>query len=318
MILTRQDVQQVLTMDAAVEAVQRAFAASAGDGDAQTPPKMLLTLDKHAGDFRAMPAYLDGSVGVKWVNSHPKNPTRHGLPSVMGMYILSDPDTALPLAVMDATLLTAVRTGAAAAVASKHLARKSPTSLGIIGCGAQAPFLLAAHQVVFGDLDLYVADAVEQRASAFAAEANGSVGSAEQVAGCDIVCTATTARAPVVAEKSWVRQGAHINAVGADAPGKQELSPDILAAAKVVVDDYEQATEAGELNVAVHAGVYARGRIYGTIGEIVVGKKPGRCSAEEITLFDSTGMSIQDIALARLIYDVARQRGVGTEAQFVS
>ena len=136
-ILTGSQVSEVLGMDLAVAAVERAFAAH-GRGEALMPPKVYLPLEKYGGDFRAMPAYLDGSAGVKWVNSHPGNPKRHGLPAVMGMYILSDPSTAEPLAVMDGTLLTAFRTGAASAVASKHLARKASRTLGIIGCGAQA------------------------------------------------------------------------------------------------------------------------------------------------------------------------------------
>src|SRR5690348_17332059 len=148
LLLTQSEVRSLLTMDRAIEGVERAFAAH-GRGETLMPPKVYLPLPQHGGDFRAMPAYADGAAGVKWINSHPQNPARHGLPSVIGLYVLSDPDTAMPLAILDATWLTAVRTGAGAAVASRHLARKSPRSLGLIGCGVQAHTLLEAHRALF-------------------------------------------------------------------------------------------------------------------------------------------------------------------------
>ncbi len=134
-------------MDDAVSAIESAFAAH-GKGETQMPAKVYLDFPEHGGDLRAMPAAMGNAAGLKWVNSHPDNPARHDLPSVMGLYVLSDPATALPLAMLDATLLTAVRTGAAAAVASKHLAGAHRT-LGVIGCGVQADFLIEAHRVCF-------------------------------------------------------------------------------------------------------------------------------------------------------------------------
>ncbi len=262
-----------------------------------------------------MPAYLAGSAGVKWVNAHPENPARHGLPSVLALYILSDPETAAPLAVMDGTLLTAVRTGAAAAVASRHLAKPAPRSIGFVGCGVQSRFLLEAHRVVFGALEVRAFDVRPEAAARFAAEAGGIAVSAEQAAGCDIVCTATPSRSPIV-ERSWIRNGAHINALGADAPGKQELDPRILTDAKVVIDDWEQATESGEVNVALHDGRYQREQIHGTLGEVIAGKKTAR-EGDEITVFDSTGLAIQDLALARHVYDRARERGLGAAMEII-
>jgi ornithine cyclodeaminase/alanine dehydrogenase-like protein (mu-crystallin family) len=173
LILTKKDVQQILTMELAVPAVEAAFAAH-GRGETLMPVKVYLPLPQYDGDFRAMPAYMAGSAGVKWVNAHPKNPERFGLPTVRGVYILSDPTNASPLAVMDATLLTAFRTGAAGAVASKYLARKAPKSLGFVGCGVQARMLLAAHRQIYGEgLTLLMADANPEAAARFAAEAGG-------------------------------------------------------------------------------------------------------------------------------------------------
>jgi alanine dehydrogenase len=294
LILTQADVRALVTMDRVVAAVEEAFVAH-GRGEAQMPPKVYLWAREHEGDFRAMPAALGDAVGVKWVNSHPHNPARHGLPAVMGLFILSDPATAAPLAVMDATLLTAMRTGAAGAVASRHLAVGTPRTIGFLGCGVQARDAGAAAQ--------------------FAEEAGGSVVSSEEVASCDILCTTTPVRQAIV-KRAWIRGGTHINAIGADAPGKQELDPQILIDATVVVDDIHQATHSGEINVPFAKGLLGARHIYGTLGEVVAGRKGGR-EGDEITVFDSTGLAIQDIAVARLIHALARQQGVGIEVDFL-
>src|ERR1041385_6480750 len=153
----------------AISVVESAFVAH-GRGEALMPAKVYLSLPQHHGDFRAMPAYLAGSAGVKWVNAHPENPIRHGLPSVLALYILSDAETAAPLAVMDGTLLTAIRTGAAAAVASKHLAKKAPRSIGFVGCGVQSRFLLEAHRVLFNAFEVRSFDISAEASARFAAE----------------------------------------------------------------------------------------------------------------------------------------------------
>jgi ornithine cyclodeaminase/alanine dehydrogenase len=315
LILSEADVRAVVTMTDAISAVERAFIAH-GNGEALMPAKVYLPLPQHHGDFRAMPAYLAGAAGVKWVNAHPENPARHGLPSVLALYILSDPETAAPLAVLDATFLTAVRTGAAAAVASKHLARGRPEKVGFIGCGVQSRFLLQAHRAVFGEFEVLASDQSREAAERFAAEAGGTVVSIERAAGCDIVCTATPSRSPFV-QPSFVKMGAHINALGADAPGKQELEGSILTGAKVIIDDWEQATESGEVNVPIHRGAYRREQIHGTLGEVLAKKKAGRVG-DEITIFDSTGLAIQDLALARWVYDQARERGLGVPMELIS
>jgi len=314
LILTAKDVGSILTMELAIPAVERAFAAH-GRGEAIMPPKLYLPLEKYSGDFRAMPSCLGDVAGVKWVNMHPENPKRFGLPAVMGVFILSDPETAFPLAVMDGTRLTAFRTGAAAAVASKYLAVKQPSTVGFIGCGVQARTLLAAHRAQFGPFRAIMADASGDAAARFAKEAGGFVASMDQAGSCDIVCSSTPSRAPIVF-RSYIGISTHINAMGADAPGKQELDPRILQEATVVVDDLAQATESGDVNVPLHAGTYRREQIFGTLGEIVAGKKPGRVGTE-ITVFDSTGLAIQDLALAQGVFEEARKRGLGTEVDLV-
>lgn len=315
LVLTQSDVRSVLEMADAVEAVEAAFEAH-GRGQTQMPVKVYLELPEHEGDFRAMPAQLGDSAGVKWVNSHPRNPERHGLPSVLGMYILSDPATARPLAVMDATLLTAVRTGAAGGVATRYLARSNARSVGFIGCGVQSRSLLSALRVVMeGDLEIVCADASTEAAEAFATECGGRVGSVQEAAGCDVVNTATPVREPIV-RAAWLRPGAHVNAMGADAHGKQELDSDALTGARLVIDDWEQACASGEVNVPLHDGVITRDDIWAALGEIVAGDKAGRESDEQITLFDSTGLAVQDVALARLVHERAVERGAGTPIAF--
>ena len=208
-----------------------------------------------------------------------------------------------------------LRSIAAAAVASKHLAAGRPRTLGFVGCGVQARFLLEAHRTLFGELEVLASDQSPQAAQRFAEESGGKHVSIAQAASSDIVCTATPSRAPIV-ERSFVRRGAHINALGADAPGKQELDPRILVDAKVIIDDWEQATESGEVNVPLHRGDYRREQIHGTIGEVLAGKKSGR-QGDEITIFDSTGLAIQDLALARHIYAQAEERRLGTRLELI-
>jgi len=314
LVLTQADVSSVVEMSDAVEAVEAAFAAH-GRGETQMPVKVYLDLPEYDGDFRAMPAYYGRSAGVKWVNSHPHNPERHGLPSVLGMYILSDPATAVPLAVMDATLLTAIRTGAAAGVASRYLAREDAATAGFIGSGVQARTLLAALRVDRPELQIIAADAVAAAAEEFAAEVGGRAGTLEEAAGCDIVCTATPVREPIV-RRDWVRSGAHINAMGADAHGKQELDTRLLLDARIIVDDWDQACGSGEVNVPLHTGELQRNQLHAALGEVIAGRQPGRENATEITVFDSTGLAVQDVALARMVYERARERGVGMEIAF--
>ena len=314
LILSAKDMRGLYTVELGLTAVERAFRAH-GLGEALMPPKVYLSLPKYDGDFRAMPAFLDGAAGVKWVNAHPRNPEKHNLPTVRALYILSDPDTASPLAILDGTLLTAWRTGCAGGVASRFLAKKQPRTLGLVGCGVQARVLIDAHRAIYGELELLLADASDAAARALQAEKGGRVVGMQEACGADIVCTSTPVRSPVV-KREWLKPGAHINAMGADAPGKQELDPRILTDGRVFIDDFEQATHSGEVNVPLHDGLLKESQIAGTLGEVVAGKKAGR-SGDEVTIFDSTGLALQDVALARALYDVAVAKGVGQSFDIV-
>jgi alanine dehydrogenase len=299
--LSGKEIASLLDMKEVIRAVEDAF-LNLASGKAKMPPKIYLSLDE--GDFRAMPAAIPGAAGVKWVNVHPHNPEQ-GLPTVMATLIYNDPATGYPLAVMDASLMTAYRTGAASAIASKYLARKNISSLGLIGAGRQAVTQYLAHMELFDIKIVKVFDssgkAIEKFIDLFP-QYPVEASSLEEAAACDIVCTVTPSREPFL-KPEWIMPGTHINAVGADAPGKEELYPELLRQAKVVVDDLEQAQHSGEINVPIKNGLYQTDNIYATLAEIVSGKRAGRASDGEITIFDSTGVAVEDIAVAKLLYE---------------
>lgn len=273
-----------------------------------------------------MPAYLEefDAAGMKIVNSHPRNPAKYGLPSVMATILLLDPKTGAPLAIMDGTWITNMRTGAASGVATKYLARKNSHVVAMIGAGTQAKTQLIAMNSVLDVREVRVVDKVPERAEKYAEEMRAQLGidieakgqTKEAIEGSDVVITATPAREPIVMNE-WISKGMHINAIGADAPGKQELDPRILKRAKIVVDDREQAFHGGEVNVALSEGQVREDNIYADIAEIIIGKRLGRTSDEEITIFDSTGLAIQDIATAWMVYQKAREMGKGVEAELL-
>ena len=310
-VLSGQTVAGLLSVDEAIEAVERSFMLAAR-GETVMPPKLYLDLPRYEGDFRAMPAYIDGMAGIKWVSVHPGNPGRH-LPTVQALIVLNDPATGRMLAIMDGTYITTLRTGAAGAVAVKYLARKDSRVIGIIGAGQQGKTQLSAISRVWPRLELAVVYDIKKSASLdYVREMKEKVkfeirtaGSIEEAAGADIVVAATPARMPIIKE-GHIRPGTHINAIGADAPGKQELESGLVGRSRVIVDDIEQAVHSGEVNVPLSEGAITRGHIAGTLGEVITGALEGRRSRDEITIFDSTGLAIHDIICARSVYLKAR------------
>jgi alanine dehydrogenase len=302
-------------MSAVVDAVEAAFAAHAR-GDVVMPPKSYVDLPQYDGDFRSMPAYLRtdewDAAGVKWVNSHPENPQRHGLPTVMGTMLYSDPETAFPLAIMDGTTLTTRRTGAAAAVATDYLAVRDASTLGLVGAGVQSYAQLDAILTVRPIETVVVADADADRAREFvesvANRVTARVGTVAEAAACDVLSTVTPVEEPIV---DAIGEHTHVNAVGADAAGKHELADAILDGAKLVVDDLEQCIHSGEINVPYSEGRLTDDDIHATLGEVVVGEATGRTDADGVTVFDSTGLAIQDVATAHTVYERATAAGAG-------
>jgi len=306
-LINRNAAKDLLNMPDVIRVAEDAFRVWAQD-KGNMPAKAYLVVEK--GDFRAMPAALPGAAGIKWVSVHPNNPSQ-GLPTVMAVLIYNDPETGYPLAVMGATEITAYRTGATAAIASKYLARQDSHSLGIIGAGRQAYTQILAHAEVFDLRLIKVFDcsraAIERLIKSFPSYPLKEC-SLEEAIASDIVCTLTPSRVPLV-KKEWVMPGTHINAIGADAEGKEELEPSILREAIVVVDDLSQASAAGEINVPITRGLFTIDEVYATLGEIIGGEKQGRPDEKVVTVFDSTGVAIADIAIAKLIYDKAKQAG---------
>lgn len=320
LLLDAAQVAGLMRMDDVIRVVADAFRAH-HRGDAQMPPKSYILLPQHEGDFRSMPAQVGEAAAVKWVNVHPRNPSR-GLPSVLATLILGDVHTGFPLAVMDATLITAYRTAASAAAAADALARPEARTLGVIGAGGQAPYQLAAvsrvrpfRRVVIADARPEAARALVEQVALHRPPFEVVDGSLEQAAGCDVVVTITPVHRPVV-RCDWIRPGAHVCAMGADAPGKQELDPAILRASRLYVDDWEQASHSGEINVPLATGDLSADQVIGSLGALLDGAIEGRRTDADVTVFDSTGLAIQDAAVGRLVYERALEAGIGKRFRF--
>ena len=323
LILGRKDIINLVSMKDAVSLVEKAFRAY-GENRVKMPAKIYLDLPEFGGDFRAMPAYIGTlrACGMKWVCVFPSN-GRHNLPTVMAQIILSDPKNGYPLAVLEATHITNLRTGAAGAVAAKHLALKNSRAVALVGCGVQAEFQLLALRETMKIESVKIWGRTRSEAENFAKKFAcagfpvipcGSV--KECVEGSDIICTTTPSRKPLV-KFGWIKPGAHINAIGADAPGKEEFDPKILLRAKIVVDDYAQASHSGEINVPFAKGIISKKNIVSDLGSIVAGKKKIARRETDITVFDSTGLAIQDIALADFVYMAALKKKKGTAVELM-
>jgi alanine dehydrogenase len=278
---------------AAIEHVRAAFLAHHA-GEWSMPAKLYLASPPY-GDFRAMPALGGGFAMLKWISSFPGNPAGHGLPTVMGVVCLSDAATSEPRLLLDARAVTALRTGAVAAVAAEALARADARSVGIVGCGlhgAWAARCLAAAGYGPG----VCADPRPAAAEALAAELGWSAGTREAALACDVVCCVTPGHEPVVTEAD-LRPGLHLNMLGADGPGKAEATIGAVAACVLFCDEWGQASHGGELTGAVEAGVVRRKDVT-DLGAVLAGDAPGRGGDAGVTLFDSTGLAIQDLAIA--------------------
>jgi len=275
------------------------------------PAKVYVNSPPH-GDFRAMPAIGDGLAVVKWVTSFPGNPAR-GLPTVTGVICLSDALTGELLMLLDARSVTALRTGAVAAVAARALARGGAATVGIIGCGLHGAWsarcLAAAGYGPGVCFDPHV-----QAAATLAGELSWSVGSRAEALRCDVVCCVTPG-ASVVVDIVDLHPGLHLNMLGADGPGKAEAGIAAVAACALFCDEWTQASHGGELTGAVTAGVVGRERV-GELGAVLAGEHPGRPGPDAVTLFDSTGLAIQDLAVASAALEAWRAGSV--QAQTVT
>ena len=325
LLLKEGEIRELSDMKEIIGYVETAYSYHA-QRKVQMPAKKYLFFKKFEGDLRIMPCFIRGldQAGVKNVNVHPNNTRKFNLPTVMGLIELVDPETGFPVAVMDGTWITNMRTGAAGGVATKYLARADSEVLGLVGAGMQAFTQIMAIKEVMDIKEVKVscrtctdrANFAKMITDNFGIDATAVDTIKEAIVGSDVISTTTPARVPVIKRK-WVSNGTHINAMGADAPGKQELESHLLEKAKVVIDCWDQASHSGEINIPVHEGLIRRSDIYAKIGDIVNGDKPGRESDEEITVFDSTGLAVQDIVTAWNICQKAMEKGVGQKINFL-
>jgi alanine dehydrogenase len=296
-ILKADEVLQVLSIDDCIDAVERVFRDG---GEAAS-----LAL----GHFHAKTAIVGSRYAAKINANFPSNPERFGLPTIQGLVVLADAERGTPLAVLDSMEITILRTAAASAVAARHLARRDARTLAIVGCGAQARAHVEAISRVRPIERVFAVDRDPSRAAAI-----GDVRDLDDaVREADIIVTTTPSTTPFL-ELRHLRPGMFIAAVGADNPRKSELTPELMAASKVVVDVEEQAATMGDLHHALDAGVMSRADVFGDLATVVRGR--GRTSDDEIFVFDSTGTALEDVAAAAIAYERAVERGIGIEIAF--
>jgi ornithine cyclodeaminase/alanine dehydrogenase-like protein (mu-crystallin family) len=290
-VFSAEHVEAAVSPERAVEAVRDAFVAYARD-EWSMPPKVYVPAYP-AGDFRAMPALGAGHALLKWVTSFPGNPAR-GLPTVMGLVLLSDASNGSPRAVLDAGAVTALRTGAAAVLAAETLSRADAETAAVFGAGVNG--IAAARTFVARGRDVALYDVDPERARLAADELGARVASSEEALSADLLVTMTPGHEVLLPEGS-LRAGQHVSLMGADGPGKSEIAVDELLRTRIFADDWEQASHNGELVHAVEAGKLGREQVT-ELGAVLAGDAPGRKSKDEITSFDSTGLAIQDLAIA--------------------
>jgi alanine dehydrogenase len=319
LVLSRADVERLLSPADVIQAVRTAFREAAA-GRVRDLPRAVLPLDRGV-IFLTMVAALPRrtALGTKLVTVAPQN-RRRGLPTLHASYVLVDPATGVPLALMEAGVLTAIRTGATSALAAQYLARRDSRVVACFGASIQADFQLRCLQAVRPLERVIVVGRDPERARRFAARMKKRLGvsvtverdRAAALAEADVVTCATTSPTPVFRSRD-LRPGTHVDAVGAFQPHTREVDTETVKRARVVVDTYAGAwEEAGDLLIPIRAGAITRRHVQAELADLVSGRKPGRRSREEITLFKSVGWAAEDAATARLAYDRARARRIGT------
>lgn len=325
LLLSKNDVASILTMDRCLTAVEQAFGELAR-GAAVMPQRTVIKVADHNGLFLGMPAFIGGdlnALGLKVVTVYPNNPSRHDLPTTLGTLLLCDPATGRVVAIMDAGYLTAVRTGAASGVATRYLAREDAETCVVFGAGVQARKQLEAMKLVRSpqkalviDIDAGARDRfADEMGEALDLEVISTEDVKSAVGAADIIVTATSSPDPLF-DGNWLKPGTHINNIGSHSPGARELDTTTVERSKFVADLKEaNLAEAGDILIPIEEGAVTEDHIHASLGEIVIGAKPGRENEEEITVFKSCGLAIQDVSTALAVYQAARERGIGTEVE---
>jgi alanine dehydrogenase len=323
LLLTGRDVAALLTIEECMAAVEHAFRIY---GEGKASPPGILGVHAQDGGFHIKAGLLElnRSYFAAKVNANfPENPKRFDLPTIQGVVVLCDGDNGYPLALMDSIEITIQRTGAATGVAAKYLARPDSKTATICGCGNQGRISIRALTKVLPIEKVRAWDRDQAKIQRFATELARELridiepvtNLQTAVPQSDVVVTCTPSLQPFLKEE-FVAPGTFIAAVGADNPEKQELEPTLLARSKVVVDVLEQCASIGELHHALDAGVMTSADVYGELGEVIAGLKPGRTSPNDTIVFDSTGMALQDVVTAAAVYEKAVSEGAGTLINF--
>jgi alanine dehydrogenase len=326
LILSRTDMVGLLAPAEYNDCVEHAFRMH-GLGRVYMEPKGHIVLDRYQGEWEVMPSYIEEppAAACKWVSIREDN-ARYDLPAVFSILIYTHPETGFPLAICDGSFHTLMRTGASAAVSAKWLARKDSTVLAILGTGSVGEGVLATCDVVFPWTEVRIWSRTQASVDRYLEserpkyphlELAGSTEVRTAVDGADVIVTGTHARSWLV-DDGWVKDGAHIAALGADLEGEQELDPRILQRARLFVDDIRQCRADGEVNVAMREGLISEADVAGEIGKVICGELEGRQSDDEVTVFDSTGIALQDSATVPLEYERAVAAGVGVERKMIS
>lgn len=328
LLLTRADVQSVLTMADTLSAVEHGFRLLAME-KVVMPQRTAIKTVEHRGLHLGMPAYIGpatpddptgGALALKVVTIYPDNPTKHDLPTTIGTLLLNDPRTGALIAIMDAGFMTAMRTGAASGVATQYLARADARTVGVFGAGIQARAQLRAVAEVRKIARALVCDLNPEARDRFAREMSEQLGfpvetttDVERCAHTDILIAATSSKTPLF-NGDLLRPGTHINGIGAHSPDAREFDTTAMRRSKIVADHIPAClAEAGELIIPIQAGELTPESIHASLGQVIAGLKPGRTNDQEITFFKSVGLAVQDVATAARVYQLARAKGVGTE-----
>jgi len=323
LLLTRREIAALLSLDECIAAVEQAFKLHA---EGKTLPPGVLGIHSHEGGFHIKAAGLElGKTyfAAKTNGNFPQNMNRFGMPTIQGIILLCDAENGYPLALMDSIEITILRTGAATAVAAKHLARHDSTVATICGCGTQGRIQLRALAKVRPLERVHAFDRDEDRARRFAHDLSDELGievkavrDLSNAVGQSDICVTCTPSRQFFLKREDVPPGTFIAAVGADSPEKQELDPALLARSTIVVDILEQCATIGELHHALESGLVTREDVHAELHEVVTGLKRGRASEEEIIIFDSTGTALQDAAAAVVVYEKATRAGSGRTLNF--
>jgi alanine dehydrogenase len=323
-MLSQDDVRRAVSMAEAIEVVKSAFAQLSA-GRANVPLRTQLFFPQHNAVTLVMPAYLEdtAALGVKVVSVFPRNPDV-GLPTTHALVVILDAGTGQPIAAMDGTYLTALRTGAASGAATDLLARTNAHHVAILGAGGQGRTQLLGVCQVRDVTRVWVYDSIGDRARRYVQEMKAvgepvpneivqASSAAEAVAAADIICTATTSRTPVLSDDD-LRRGVHINGIGSYSPQMQEVDERTVARAKIVVDSRVAAlAEAGDLVIPMSKGIISEQNIHAELGELVLGLKPGRENEDEVTFFKAVGNAVQDMSVAHRVLQRAAELNLGTE-----